>query len=1079
MAVEFFQSLAHSFRKKDRSDNKEISAAETVAQINSLEVEITALNETELLQKTIDFRRQLAQAALLPEENERVVAQEKILNQILPEAFAVVREVSKRQLGLRHYDEQLMGGIALHQGKAAEVKTGEGKTLMATLALYLNALVLNPTWVERALQEYGDDPATWNFEILDGVPVGKGVHLVTVNDYLSQRDAGWMNPIYEPLGLNVGVLQNSDQEAASRQSAYQADITYGTKNEFGFDYLRDNLVRSLDEQVQREHHFAVVDEVDSILVDEARTPLILAGPEQAADPMYNQMAQAVRQLEPQDYVVDEVNKNVSLTSEGEWRLRGILGLPKRIVNSPEQMTRPEASLEGFREQALRAQFLFILDRDYLIDGDPPEVIIIDQFTHRKMPGRQWKDGLHQAVQAKEGVRVKGESETLAMITLQSYFSMYEKLAGMTGTAESAEMELKGYGMETEEILPHVPSIRADHLLDVIYRSEAEKFSAIIAEIKACHESGQPILVGTASVEKSEYLAALLEKEGVPCQVLNARKHDEEAQIVAKAGALGAVTIATNMAGRGVDIKLGGELPEEIMVIVQQILQKAGHENSYEMTLDEMVKALEKIEASSHPDQIAQFLSHAQAAHNVKRLGGLRVIGSERYESRRIDNQLRGRAGRQGDPGSTQFILSLGDDLIRYFGGREAEEFLVKLGEGGLITDAEAQQIMDDAQARAEENNSQLAAELSAYDQALSIQRDRIYTQRERVLTAENLSEDISRMIEAMVASHVEKMLVGKHQTEQFLTTLESIQPTFSLGERTIPSFAVKLLVEKIKGLGVTTENAVQVISEVATTSFEAKKETALNGMEELTISRQVGHRSRITDLLTLLEEGFEISLEECDLDELVAAADENQLRELLKKAVEAGFEQLSHVMFSTNDLEESSLTQALSAQLSKSEGSNLSDEQLVDLIKIVFLNGRDGVLPWGYLELISGANEESNSLWEESLPEVTQAVTTHFQEVLETIVQEWSQLENGSQMLNQTHREILRNLITQHWVSHLTRLEITRTAVSLEAYAQQDPLVVYKKIANTGFTRMMDEISSQVVAMAFRCLPPDASNSSR
>ncbi|MFN3301590.1 MAG: preprotein translocase subunit SecA [Patescibacteria group bacterium] len=665
-----------------------------VEKINSLEKEFEKIPTQNLKEKTLEFKERLKKG--------------QTLDEILPEAFALVREAAKRTIKQRHFNVQLLGGIVLHRGQIAEMKTGEGKTLVATLPLYLNAL-----------EE-------------------KGCHLITVNDYLARRDVEWMGPIYHLLGLSVGVLNHekaylyqpkgertthlgSGEELIEvpRKEAYLADITYGTNNEFGFDYLRDNMIYDLSQQVQRGFHYAIIDEVDSILIDEARTPLIISQPAEESTELYYKLARIVNSLkENEDYNVDEKMRAVSLTEEGQKKVIKALGVdPWKIAASLD----PETARKGIEfdhhiTAALRAKALFQKDRDYVVkDG---EIIIVDEFTGRLMFGRRYSEGLHQAIEAKEHisghpeVEVKKESRTLATITFQNYFRMYKKLAGMTGTAATeAEEFYKIYNLEVVVIPTNKPLIRID-LPDRIYATEEAKFKAVVEEIKKRHKKGQPVLVGTTSIEKNELLSALLEREGIPHQILNAKHHEKEAQIIAQAGRLGAVTVATNMAGRGVDIILGGNPPD----------------------LEEQKKVIE--------------------------LGGLHIIGSERHESRRIDNQLRGRSGRQGDPGSSQFFVSLEDDLMRIFGGERIKNLIkfFHFPEDLPIENKMISKSIEQAQKKVESYNFDLRKHLLEYDDVLNKHREAIYRLRKEILenpdkTKEKIFEMIEKEIEKIVAFH--------------------------------------------------------------------------------------------------------------------------------------------------------------------------------------------------------------------------------------------------------------------------------------------------------------------------------------
>lgn len=627
------------FLKKLMDPNeKELKRLDGIVQtINDLEEGIKALSDGDLRAKTSEFKERLAQGATLDD--------------ILPEAFAVVREAAVRTLGQRHFDVQLMGGIVLHEGRIAEMKTGEGKTLAATCPVYLNALT------------------------------GRGVHVVTVNDYLAKRDAEWMGAIYNFLGLEVGALVHG-LDYAERKRIYNCDIVYGTNNEFGFDYLRDNMVLSGEDIVQRELYYAIVDEVDSILIDEARTPLIISGAAEQSTDLYERFSKLVIRLRPgEDYNVDEKARSAALSEEGWARIERMLGIDDIHDQSHFELTH-------YVQQALRAQTLFRRDRDYVVkDG---KVIIVDEFTGRLMPGRRYSDGLHQAIEAKEGVRVERESQTLASITFQNYFRMYEKLAGMTGTAATEEVEFRRiYGMDVVVIPTNMPMIRVDHP-DVVYKTERGKFHAVVGEIEECYEKGQPVLVGTISIEKSERLSALLKTRGIPHQVLNAKYHEMEAEIIKQAGQQGAVTIATNMAGRGTDIVLGEEVPTK---------------------------------------------------------GGLHIIGTERHESRRIDNQLRGRAGRQGDPGSSRFYVSLEDDLMRLFGSERIMGLMEKFGweEDQPIESGQITRTIESAQKKVESRNFELRKQVLEYDDVMNQQREVIYSQRRRILTEIDLRPYINEM----------------------------------------------------------------------------------------------------------------------------------------------------------------------------------------------------------------------------------------------------------------------------------------------------------------------------------------------
>ncbi|MEK7154044.1 MAG: preprotein translocase subunit SecA [Patescibacteria group bacterium] len=683
--------------------------------INGLESQFGRFSLDELRAKTQEFKKRLAEG--------------ESLNDILPEAFAAVREASKRTLGQRHFDVQLIGGVVLHQGKIAEMKTGEGKTLVATLPVCLNALT------------------------------GRGAHIVTVNDYLSRRDTVWMGQIYHALGLTVGCLNHEasyvydpshvsekkeeglDKERdttgafkivheflrpVSRREAYEADITYGTNNEFGFDYLRDNMAYDLSQMVQAKgHNFAIVDEVDSILIDEARTPLIISAPDADSTKLYETFSKIVPRLkENEDYNVDEKLKAVSITEEGIEKVESMLGL-KNIYE--EGGTRYVHHLE----QALKAHILFHRDKDYVArDG---EIIIVDEFTGRLMPGRRWSEGLHQAVEAKEGVYVQKESRTLATITFQNYFRLYKKLAGMTGTAQtSAEEFHKVYGIDVISVPTNKQMIRID-FPDRIYKVEAGKFRALVQEIKGRHEKGQPVLVGTVSITKNEILSSLLEREGIPHKVLNAKNHEQEGEIIAQAGRAGAVTVATNMAGRGVDIVLGGNPPDRA------------------------------------------------EAQKVVKLGGLHVIGTERHEARRIDNQLRGRSGRQGDPGSSQFFVSTEDDLVRVFGGDRLKNLMERLGVGDddVIENRLVSRAIEQAQSKIEGNNFDIRKYVLEYDDVMNKHRMAIYKLRREVLDGENVKEKVTNSIyeetERIIGAHTSTE-TGEWNIEEISESMKAMIP---------------------------------------------------------------------------------------------------------------------------------------------------------------------------------------------------------------------------------------------------------------------------------------------------------------
>ncbi len=932
-----------------------------VEQVNALEAKYESLSDEALRANTDEFRARVAQS--LPSPNGRGVsegrgeghdkefhkAEQDVLNEIMPEAFALVREASKRAIGLRHYDVQIIGGAALHSGQIAEMRTGEGKTLVATLPVYLNALT------------------------------GRGVHLITVNDYLARRDARWMAPIYHALGLSVGVLQiaavtengkkaflvdferespHEDQEhlrMVDRVEAYSADVTFGTNSEFGFDYLRDNMAMRLDARVQRGHYYAIVDEVDNVLIDEARTPLIISGPASGDLEWYGRMAQVVKQLKPEDYEVDEKNRSITLTEIGISRVESILGTQLLDPDRPEDLTPEQARLTGYLEQALRAQYLFHRNKDYLVLGG--KVVIVDEFTGRQMPGRRWSDGLHQAVEAKEGAKVEPESVTYATITLQNYFRMYQKLAGMTGTAlTEAEEFNKIYKLEVAPIPPNLEYqsygkgaplteikakdddgygysyfakageseplfYRRKDYPDVIYRTVEAKLRSIVTEIVRYHVLGRPMLVGTTSVESSERLSNRLKAEsvrrlmqltlvrdhylrannleedgrliaelvpfsepidkispdalrsfikphgmtsisleddnnlktlleilrlpetskdrlksvlqgGVAHQVLNARKHTEESQIIAGAGAFGALTIATNMAGRGVDIKLGGEIAEEVISAVNRVLGKAGYKDPFDMILQERREALQKIDPSHYgiyDAEVKLFLNYFEEMESVKQLGGLHVIGSERHEARRIDNQLRGRSARQGDPGSSRFYLSLQDDLMRLFGGEQVSGLMerLKVDDSLPLEVRMVSNIIESSQTRVEGANFDVRKHLLEYDDVLNKQRGQIYSQRDRIFVKEDLSEDIAEMLEAEVIKRVDIGLADEEGPWRLIAWLDQVQPVFESKDGLFPSFGFKLLVDEID------ENIQASTLSLVSKSIETEYAHAMRAIEAL------------------------------------------------------------------------------------------------------------------------------------------------------------------------------------------------------------------------------------------------------
>ncbi len=1013
------------------------------AQVNALETPYEALSDDALRAQTDILRRTLATQLIGIEDLQAFQqAQKQALNEILPQAFATVREVSKRTLGLRHYDVQLIGGIALHQGRIAEMRTGEGKTLSATLPIYLNALALNPAWMHLAQAKWGNNPEIWQFIPLEGIPVGRGVHLITVNDYLARRDARWMAPIYTMLGLSIGVLQmaartengkkaflvdltrespHEDQHQlhmVPRREAYAADITYGTNSEFGFDYLRDNMAMRLEERVQRGHYYAIIDEVDNVLIDEARTPLIISGPSHDDTENYQRMAQIVAQLRPEDYEINEKDRNVTLTEAGEAHVEELLGQPLSNPERPEDLTPEQERLAGYLEQALRAQFLFKKNKDYLVQGG--KAIIIDEFTGRLMPGRRWSDGLHQAVEAKEGLRIQPENITYATITIQNFFRMYEKLSGMTGTAETEAEEFdKIYNLDvvviptnleyranrpdsdlkavqgvdeegykyTYYVHPDDPEKRPlfwkrKDYPDVVYRTEEAKLRAIMQEVMRYHVQGRPILLGTTSVELSERISQRFRAEplrklaqvillrdawlrqngqeedgrqipelqflhtpleqlqqgemrklarqvgislnpahkdnlprlltllrltaadserlenalnsGIPHQVLNARKHTEESQIIAGAGAFGAVTIATNMAGRGVDIKLGGELAEEILSTVNRVLKRAEVPNAYDMTLDERYQALKNLPPEAYgiyESEVRFFLQHMEEMQHVRDLGGLHVIGSERHESRRIDNQLRGRSGRQGDPGSSRFYLSMEDELMRLFGGEQADRLMQRLKvddsmplEIGLVS-----RLVEQAQTRVEGANFDTRKHLIEYDDVLNKQREIIYKQRDRIFVKDDLSEDVREMLQIEIEERVPVALEDEDGPWKLLGWMETIQPTLAVGEEILyPSYTLKLAAQSLPPeTRQDPQSALHILKDLLQRAIEAEKTHLFHSLDQIveaTLQHVEAREEEYLDTLDTYFSGLDDSAEEGlpSLDEIL-----NEVSELIHLKLKA------------------------------------------------------------------------------------------------------------------------------------------------------------------------------------------------
>ena len=761
-----------------------------VDKINSLEPEMEKLTDKQLQAKTVYFKEELSKG--------------KTLDDILPEAFAVVREASKRVLGMRHFDVQLIGGIILHQGRIAEMKTGEGKTLVATLPVYLNALT------------------------------GKGVHVITVNEYLAKRDSEWMGKVYRFLGLSVGLIYGR-MPHDEKKKAYNSDITYGTNNEFGFDYLRDNMVIHKEEMVQRELNYAIVDEIDSILIDEARTPLIISGRANKSSDLYKKADRFVKKLKPKviveedvkdidqtednekyDYIVDLKAKSATLTAKG-------IEKAEREFNLENLNDIENTDIVHNINQALRANGIMKKDIDYIVkDG---EVLIVDEFTGRIMYGRRYNDGLHQAIEAKENVKIADESKTLATITFQNYFRMYGKLSGMTGTAMTEENEFREiYNLDVVEIPTNKPLIRIDHT-DIIYKNEASKFRAVINDIKESHSKGQPVLVGTVSIENSEKLSNLLSKEGISHEVLNAKNHEKEAEIIAQAGKYGAVTIATNMAGRGTDIMLGGNSE----YLAKQEMRKL----KYEDYLIEQATAFNETDDTEILDARKKFKELQnkfdeeikEEKEKVIKAGGLKIIGTERHESRRIDNQLRGRSGRQGDPGETRFYLALDDSLLKIFGG----DMITKVFDKGNIPEDMPIEVkliaktIENAQSRVEGRNFSIRKHILSYDDVMNVQRDIIYSQRRKVLDGEDIRDNIIEMInsacEMIIDTYRNEIEENKISREALLN---EIKVGLNIGE-----------VEALKDKKLNAEKIENEIKEKAIASYEAKEKEFGNDIREI------------------------------------------------------------------------------------------------------------------------------------------------------------------------------------------------------------------------------------------------------
>lgn len=1288
----------------DSQKRKIDSAKKIVAEINSLEPQFEAFSDADLCAKTDEFRQRLQKGATL--------------DSLLPEAFATVREAGKRVLGQRHYDVQLICGINLHKGSISELRTGEGKTLSATLPLYLNALE------------------------------GKGAHLVTVNDYLARRDARWMASIYHFLGMSVGVLQAANSSSGQsraylydpnegslseetnflrpveRKDAYLADITYGTNSEFGFDYLRDNITMSWNERAQRGHHFAIIDEVDNILIDEARTPLIISGASHDNTGNYLRTAQVVKALNPEDYDVQEKDRSVSLTEAGIAHVEEMLGERLSNPDSPEDLTPEQAHLMGFLEQSLRARFLFHRNKDYIVEGN--EVVIVDEFTGRKMPGRRWSDGLHQAVEAKEGVKVQPENMTHATITIQNYFRMYKKLAGMTGTAITEEEEFfRIYGLEVltiptnleyrasragsgisameskdEEGYDYVSYYassdpekkplyyqRKDYP-DIIYRTVEGKLRAIVLEIVRFHVLGRPQLVGTTSVENSELLSERLVPDmlrrvlqvnlirqawlssrgakeedftaspelaplnepldklrmpelrrlgnkfglgtldpldesnreailkvlrlkgedwprlqklleaGLAHKVLNARQHTAESLIIASAGAFGAVTIATNMAGRGVDIKLGGELSESSLAQLNRILATNDVADPYNMTMPQRLEAVEDLHAdlSEEDRQTVQvFTDYMANMALVHQLGGLHVIGTERHEARRIDNQLRGRAGRQGDPGSSRFYLSLEDDLMRMFGGQQMESLLTrfKVDENIPIEHSLISKVVEQSQTRVEGANFDSRKHTLEYDDVLNVQRNRIYAQRDLIFTKKDLHEDLHDMIEVELKGRTEALAKDKQGALKLLSYLEAVQPVIETRFGIFPSYSLKKLCEQLSSAD-EEEALLALLMKLARKALEAENRNELASVTELLETRRQVYKALLEEKIDVLDayldsfDPAESPNVQADLAQIIpgmprlSADDQNLLLENPNRMKKPLRESLQNVLYQAfmrqllNSLQQRfkedwglSLAE-LSAQpweenrkvflqkigesqerkLARFFGENgevqrdleanrslltealKDDEALLRLVKISTQGKAISFDPKSHRTVIISKDRLSYvySMADELQKQAPQALMTdimsHLQSAeahmakvfgqsdweylsarastfadlqeetraalqgglgaevytgyeqsdlaeIPTELQAQAQQIIGEQAQNRVYRDLLLTTISSDWVNYLTKMEALRVSISMESYAQRDPLVQYKTKASEMFTALLAEIRQTAVGRMFRYRPVD------
>lgn len=1113
-----------------RQIGKELKRWDVVEQIIDLEHEYENLSDEALAAKTHEFKSRIKSATSgITNEKALEKKEQEILNEILPEAFAAVREATKRTLGLSLHEEQLMCGIVLHQGASVEMITGEGKTLAATLPLYLNALL------------------------------GKGVHLVTTNDYLARRDARDMSPIFRSLGMSVGVLQSaatteqgkkafivnpyqwsqnepSDQlECVDRKKAYDADITYGPNSEFGFDYLKDNRVLVLSNKVQRGHHFAIVDEDDHVLIDDAQNPLIISEKRQQELKLYAEMNTVVEELKPGDYQVLENDGIVHLTENGYARIEKILKDRLPDPKYPEQVTDQQAITSSFLQQALNAHFLYKKDVDYIVDNG--KVIIVDKHNHRPMPGRRWHNGLHQAIEAKEKVNIEPESITKASITYQNYFRMYKKLSGMSGSALTAAEEFyKVYGLEVIAIPPHTENRRID-LPDVIYKTKEAKMRAIVTDIITRHIKGQPILVGTTSIEKSAEMSNYLNSDsiqtilktillrdawfrkkgiiddgraikelsfinrplnkvglsklnnsfmklglspsiidsknirrlveilnldetksqkliniidqGIPHTVLNAKYHDIESQIIASAGKFGAVTIATNMAGRGVDIKLGGDLPDNVTSTVNKILIRSGFEKVHEMTNEDKAVALSNIDFRRFKKDIKViqiFRKHVQDQLVVRDTGGLHVIGSERHEARRIDNQLRGRAARQGDPGSSKFYISLDDDLYRRFNPSLSRKMMDRMGtdDSFPIKNKLINKFIEDMQLRAEGANFDVRKHLIEYDDVLNRQRDLIYLQRDRLLVKPNFSDDVEQMFDDEIERRVETNLsLNQNAPLETILWTESVQPTFQTKEGVYPSFGMSLILNQVDRKDIP-GSVIKIITQAIELDTEPENATEEIKSPKIENDRKIVLAQIQADLAEILKNPDNKIESNSDILRLLITLSKD-------KPVIIGSKDITTKERATTIKIIPPKPRFTFSPLAAKLLENMDTETAKSKVAEHFENAtKFGVRQFGI-------NEYTNIMTTRRPPPKVIGDLGKFAVELfgeERGKQELGSLSTeernkffeyaGNRILDGAERQSLLLILNDLWEEQLTRLEETRTSVGLEAYGQKDPLVQYK-----------------------------------